>query len=98
LIPSLINVYYALKIRITSIFGEKPVQPGLSGRRSFSVLLAITFKSHSINSFSLSMIRMFLFPENSFIASAFFPKLQLLLWGFPFAKSFDESFLQGRRC
>jgi len=36
---------------------------------------------------------MLLFPDNSFIASAFF-SVYLRLWGFPFAKSFEESFCQ----
>jgi len=56
-------------------------------------LLTITSKSYSINSFSLSMIRMLLFAENRFIAPAFFSKPHLRFWGFPFAKSFEKSFL-----
>jgi len=41
---------------------------------------------------------MLLFAEKRFIALAYFSKLQLRLSGFSFAKSFEESFLQGRRC
>ena len=44
------------------------------------------------------MIRMLLFAENSFIASALFSKLLLRLWEFPFAKSLGESVLPGRHC
>jgi len=39
------------------------------------------------------MIRMLLFPENSFIASIFFSKVHLRLWGFHF-----ESHLKSRFC
>jgi len=92
------NVYYALKMRITSIFGKKPIQSILSVCRSICVLLTNTSKPHSINWFSLSIIRMLLFPENSFTASAFFSKLHIRLLGFPFAKSFEESFFSGRPC
>jgi len=44
------------------------------------------------------MIRIFSFAENKFIASEFFSKFHLWLWGFPFVKSFEESFLPGRQC
>ena len=44
------------------------------------------------------MIRMLSFVENSFIASTFSSKLHLRLWEFPFAKSFEESFLPDRYC
>jgi len=54
-------------MRIISIFGKKPIQSSLYVCRSFCVLLTITSKSRSINSFSLSMIRMLLFIENRFI-------------------------------
>ena len=66
--------------------------------RSLCVLLTVTSKSRSINSFSLSMIKIFLCAKNRFIASAFFSKLHLWLWGFPVGMSFEESFLPGRHC
>jgi len=80
------------------IFGWKPIQSSLCLCRSSCALLTFTSKSHSINSFSLSVIRMLLFIENSFTASTFSSKINLRIWEFPFAKSFTESYLPGRRC
>jgi len=74
------------------------VRSGLYVYRSLCVLLTVTSKSRSINSFSLSMIRTLLFAENRFTASTFFSKLHLQLWGVPFAMSFEELFLPGRHC
>jgi len=51
---------------------QKSIQASLSVCRSLCVFLTITSKAHSINSISHPMIRMLLFPDNSFIASAFF--------------------------
>jgi len=81
-------------MRNTSIFDKKPIQSSLSVCTSFCALLTITSKPHSINAFSLSMIRTLLFAESSFIASTFSSKLHLRLWEFPFAKSFEECICQ----
>jgi len=54
----------------------------LSACRSFCVLLIIASKSHSFNSFSLSMIRMLLFAENRIYCISIHSNLHLQVWGF----------------
>ena len=80
------------------IFDWRPIQSSLYLCRSPCALLTFTSKSHSINSFSLSVIRMLIFIENSFTASTFSSKINTRIWEFPFAKSFTESYLPDRRC
>jgi len=62
--------------------------------RSFCVLLTITPKSNSINSFSLSMIGMLLFAENRFIASAFFQNLIYAFGDSPMPSHLKSHFCQ----